>query len=286
MRVTARIRTNSATALGGSSRLMAIRRMSLANQVVLITGGARGIGREIARAFSARGARLAIADVDVDGARAAADEIVAAGGTALSITMDVTDETQVEAGVARVAAEFGGVDVLVSNAGVQHIEALVDLDFAHWKRLLAVHLDGAFLTTRACMRQMIAASRGGTILYIGSVHSFEASPRKAPYITAKHGLAGLAKVVAKEGAPHGIRSNLICPGFVRTELVERQIPELAAAMGASEAEVIKNVMLHQTVDGEFTAAGDVAETAVFLASFPSAALTGQAIVVSHGWHMR
>ncbi|HJT30557.1 MAG TPA: 3-hydroxybutyrate dehydrogenase [Pirellulales bacterium] len=259
--------------------------MSLANQVVLITGGARGIGREIARAFSARGARLAIADIDGDGARAAADEIIAAGGRALSIAMDVADEAQVEAGVARVAAEFGGVDVLVSNAGVQHIDALVELDFGHWKRLLAVHLDGAFLTTRACMRQMIAAGRGGTILYIGSVHSFEASPRKAPYITAKHGLAGLAKVVAKEGAPHGIRSNLICPGFVRTELVERQIPELAAAMDISEADVIKNVMLHQTVDGEFTAAGDVAETAVFLASFSSAAMTGQAIVVSHGWHM-
>ena len=180
---------------------------------------------------------------------------------------------------------YGGVNVLVNNAGFQHIEALVDLDFTHWKRLLAVHLDGAFLMTRACMRAMIAAGRGGTVLFMGSVHSFEASPRKAPYVTAKHGLAGLMRTVAKEGAAHGIRSNLICPGFVRTPLVEKQIPELAAAMNLSEEEVAKKVMLANTVDGEFSTTQDVAETALFLAAFPTNALTGQSIVVSHGWHM-
>jgi 3-hydroxybutyrate dehydrogenase len=152
--------------------------------------------------------------------------------------------------------------------------------------VLAVHLDGAFLTTRACLRRMIAAGRGGTIIYLGSVHSFEASPRKAPYVTAKHGLVGLAKTVAKEGAPHGIRANAICPGFVRTPLVEKQIPQLAEAMGLSEADVIQKVMLAGTIDGEFTTTEDVAETAIFLAAFPTAALSGQSIVVSHGWHMQ
>ena len=109
---------------------------------------------------------------------------------------------------------------------------------------------------------------------------------KAPYVAAKHGLIGLAKVVAKEGAKHNVRANVICPGFVRTPLVEKQIPEQAKALGISEAEVIKNVMLKETVDGEFTTTQDVAQTAIFLAAFPTNALTGQSITVSHGWHMQ
>ena len=120
--------------------------------------------------------------------------------------------------------------------------------------MLAIHLDGAFLTTRACLRHMYAQGRGGTILYVGSVHSKEASKLKAPYVAAKHGLSGLAKTVAKEGAEHGVRSNVICPGFVRTPLVEKQIPEQAKELGISEDDVIRNVMLKETVDGEFTTA--------------------------------
>jgi 3-hydroxybutyrate dehydrogenase len=133
---------------------------------------------------------------------------------------------------------------------------------------------------------MYKARKGGSIIYMGSAHSKEASPLKAPYVTAKHGLIGLCRVVAKEGAAAGVRSNVICPGFVRTPLVEKQIPEMARELGISEAEVIKRVMLKDTVDGEFTTTLDVAETAVFFASFPSNALTGQSIVVSHGWHMQ
>ena len=109
---------------------------------------------------------------------------------------------------------------------------------------------------------------------------------KAPYVTAKHGLLGLAKVVAKEGAPHGVHANVICPGFVRTPLVDKQIPEQAKALGISEEEVVKNVMLKETVDGEFTTVEDVAEVALFFASFPSNALTGQSLVVSHGCFMQ
>jgi 3-hydroxybutyrate dehydrogenase len=200
--------------------------------------------------------------------------------------MNVTDEAQVDAGVASVVAAYGGVDILVSNAGIQIISAIVDLKFEDWRKLIAIHLDGAFLTTRACMRAMVRGRRGGTILYMGSVHSHEASPLKAPYVAAKHALIGLAKVVAKEGAKDGIRSNVICPGFVRTPLVDKQIPEQAKALGITEAEVIKNVMLKETVDGEFTTTQDVAQTAVFLAAFPTNALTGQSITVSHGWHMQ
>jgi 3-hydroxybutyrate dehydrogenase len=133
---------------------------------------------------------------------------------------------------------------------------------------------------------MILQRRGGTIIYMGSAHSKEASPLKSPYVTAKHGIVGLCKSVAKEGAAAGIRANVICPGFVRTPLVERQIPEQARDLGITEEEVIQNVMLKNTVDGQFTTLEDVAETALFFAAFPSNALTGQSILVSHGWHMQ
>ena len=213
-------------------------------------------------------------------------EITLGGGIAMAVAMDVADEAQVKAGVDEVAARLGGVDILVSNAGIQHIAPLVDLPLGDWRKILAVHLDGAFLTTRACLRYMIRQGRGGTALYIGSVHSIEASPLKAPYVTAKHGLIGLARLVAKEGAVHGVRANVICPGFVRTPLVDRQIPEQARELGLPEEQVVKTVMLRETVDGEFTSAEDIAEVAVFFAGFTSLALTGQSLVVSHGWHMQ
>ena len=198
--------------------------------------------------------------------------------------MDVGDEEQVESGMTRVIDAFGRLDILISNAGIQIVAPIVEFDFVKWKHLLAIHLDGAFLTTRAALRQMYR-QRSGSIIYMGSVHSKEASPLKAPYITAKHGLMGLAKVVAKEGAAYGVRSNVICPGFVRTPLVDKQIPEQAQALGISEEDVVRKVMLKETVDGEFTTVADVAAVAVFLAGFPSNALTGQSVVVSHGWCM-
>jgi len=254
--------------------------MKLQGKVAIVTGAASGIGRAIAEKYLANGARVAVADV-----RGAEEAAKALGPNALGVAMDVTDEKQVDDGVAQVAKRLGGVDVLVSNAGVQHISALVDLELRDWRRMLAIHLDGAFLTTRACLRQMASQKRGGAIIYMGSVHSKEASPLKAPYAAAKHGLVGLCKSVAKEGAPIGVRSNVICPGFVRTPLVEKQIPEQARDLGITEAEVIKNVMLKNTVDGEFTTLDDVAEVALFFAAFPSNALTGQSVIVSHGWHM-
>jgi 3-hydroxybutyrate dehydrogenase len=260
--------------------------MQLKDKVAIITGAASGIGKEIAFEFAKEGANVVIADLNLDAATATANEITQSGVSAMAVAMNVTDEVQVDTAVAQVVAQFGGVDVLISNAGIQIISPLVDFKFDDWKRLMAIHVDGAFLTTRACMRAMIKAGKGGSIIYMGSVHSHEASPLKAPYVTAKHGLIGLAKVVAKEGAKDGIRANVICPGFVRTPLVDKQIPEQAKSLGMSEADVIKNVMLKETVDGQFTTVQDVAQTAIFLAAFPSNALTGQSITVSHGWHMQ
>jgi 3-hydroxybutyrate dehydrogenase len=259
--------------------------MRLKDKVAIVTGAASGIGHEIAKTYAREGARVVIADINQKAADAAAAAIGDAK-KAIGVTMDVTNEEQVDAGVERAVAQFGKVDVLVSNAGIQIVAPMDEFKFADWKKLLAIHLDGAFLTTRAVLRHMYKQGTGGSIIYMGSVHSKEASMLKAPYVTAKHGLIGLAKVVAKEGAKHGVRANVICPGFVRTPLVDKQIPEQAKELGISEADVIKNVMLKETVDGEFTTVADVAETALFFAGFESNALTGQSLVVSHGWFMQ
>ena len=259
--------------------------MKMKDRVCIVTGAASGIGRGIAEKFAAHGAKVAIADLNLEGAQATAKEIVATHkGHAIGVAMDVTSEEQVNAGVAEVVKKWGTVDVLVSNAGIQIVHPLEEYPFADWKKMLAIHLDGAFLTSKACLPHMYKQG-SGSVIFMGSVHSKEASPLKSAYVTAKHGLIGLSKVISKEGGKHGVRSNVICPGFVRTPLVEKQIPEQAKALGISEEEVVKKVMLGQTVDGEFTTVADVAEVALLFASFGTNALTGQSLVVSHGWFM-
>ena len=260
--------------------------MKLENKIALVTGSASGIGKAIAQTFAEEGAKVVIADLNKEAAEATAAELRARGFAAMGVAMDVTDEAQVMAGVAEVVNAWGGVDVLVSNAGIQIIHPVEEFSLAEWKKMLAIHLDGAFLTTKAVLPHMYASGRGGSVIFMGSVHSKEASMLKAPYVTAKHGLIGLAKVIAKEGGKHGVRANVICPGFVRTPLVEKQIPEQAKTLGISEEDVIKKVMLKDTVDGEFTTVQDVAEVALMFAAFPSNALTGQSLVVSHGWSMQ
>ncbi len=260
--------------------------MSLQGKVALVTGAASGIGEQCARQLASEGAAVVIADLNLEAARKVAESIVADGGKAIAVAMDVTSEDAVNAGIDEAVATLGGLDVLVSNAGIQIVNPIEDYAFSDWKKMLAIHLDGAFLTTRAAVRHMYKAGKGGAIIYMGSVHSHEASKLKSAYVTAKHGLLGLARVVAKEGGPRGVRANVVCPGFVRTPLVDKQIPEQARALGISEAEVVSNVMLKETVDGEFTTVADVARTVAFLAGFESSALTGQSIVVSHGWFMQ
>jgi 3-hydroxybutyrate dehydrogenase len=260
--------------------------MRLQDKVALVTGAASGIGRAIASKFASEGAKVVIADLNLALCQAAAAEIAQmSGGQTLAVAMDVTDEASVEAGVATMLREMGGVDILVSNAGNQIISSVDKLEFSDWKKIMTVHLDGAFLTTRACLRHMYASGNGGSIIYMGSIHSKMASLLKAPYVAAKHGIVGFCRAVAKEGAPHGVRANVICPSFVRTPLVEKQIPEQAAVLGISEEDVVKKVMLKDTVDGQFTTTAELAETAVFLVSQKTLALTGQSLLVSHGWVM-
>ncbi|TMJ30324.1 MAG: 3-hydroxybutyrate dehydrogenase [Alphaproteobacteria bacterium] len=254
-------------------------------QVGIITGAASGIGKEIALRYAAEGGTPVIADLNLDAANATATEIKGKGGDAFAVAMNVVDEAAVTKGVADVMAKYGRIDLLVSNAGIQIVHPVVDFPYADWKKLLSIHLDGAFLTTKACLKHMYAA-KSGAIVYMGSVHSKEASRLKAPYVTAKHGLIGLCKVVAKEGAEFNVRANVVCPGFVRTPLVDKQIPEQARELHITEEQVIKTIMLNDTVDGEFTTTDDVADCVLFFAGAKTNALTGQSIVVSHGWFMQ
>lgn len=259
--------------------------LSLAGKVAFVTGAASGLGKRIAEVFAQAGAAVAVVDLNAQGAEQVAQNINQQGGRAIAIGLDVTDEAGVDTAAERTVKELGGFDILVSNAGVQIVAPLQDFPFADWRKLMAVHLDAGFLTSRAAMRAMIASGKGGSIILMGSVHSKEASKLKAPYVAAKHGLEGLAKVIAKEGADYNIRSNVVCPGFVRTPLVDKQIPEQAEKLNMSEEDIIKKVMLKDTVDGEFTTLDDIAQLSLFLASFPSNALTGQSVVASHGWCM-
>lgn len=260
--------------------------MQLHGKVALVTGAASGIGKEIADTLAAAGAAVAIADINLKAAQAVVDELKLKGCQAMAVDFDVTDEAAVERGTQLVVDTFGSVDILVSNAGIQVVNPIDQFAYADWKKVMAIHVDGAFLTTKAALKHMYRDDRGGIVIYTGSVHSHEASPLKSAYVTAKHGLLGLARTLAKEGAPHNVRSHVICPGFVRTPLVEKQIPEQARELGITEDEVIRNVMLKDTVDATFTTVEDIAQTALYLATFPSAALTGQSIVVSHGWFMQ
>jgi 3-hydroxybutyrate dehydrogenase len=259
-------------------------------RVAIVTGAASGIGKQVALRLAAAGAIPVIADLNLDAANATAQEIKAlhkdkGGADAFAVAMNVTDEAQVEKGIADTMAKYGKIDILVSNAGIQIVRPLVDFPFADWKKLLSIHLDGAFLTTRACLKHMYAA-KYGRVVYMGSVHSKEASKLKAPYVTAKHGLIGLAKVLAKEGAEYNVAANVVCPGFVRTPLVDKQIPEQAKELNISEDDVIKHVMLKDTVDGQFTTTDEVADAVLYFAGAGSTALTGQSMVVSHGWFMQ
>lgn len=259
--------------------------MKLTDTVAVVTGAGSGIGQEIALSFAREGAKVAICDIDMDGAHQTAMTIGKTGGVEpMVVMMDVTSEPAVVAGIDSVAARWGRIDTLISNAGIQIVHPIEEFPLADFRKLISIHLDGAFLTTKACVKYMYR-QRTGSLIYMGSVHSHEASPLKSAYVAAKHAILGLARVMAKEGAAHGVRSNVICPGFVKTPLVARQIPQQAKVLGITEQQVVEEVMLGATVDKQFTTMQDVADIAVFLAAFPSNALTGQSIVVSHGWFM-
>lgn len=254
-------------------------------KVALVTGAGTGIGRDIALQFAREGAKIGVAGIVQADNEAVVREIRDIGGEAIALDMDVASESAVENGTKKLIERFGGYHVAVANAGMQTIAPVHEFTLKQWQRMLAVHLDGAFLITRSAYKHMMK-NGGGRIIYMGSVHSHEASVLKSAYCAAKHGVLGLSRTVAKEGAEHGISTFTICPGFIKTPLVEKQIPEQAKELGISEAEVVKNVMLSKTVTGEFGFPTDIAELATFVASYPTPIFTGQSLIASHGWHMK
>jgi 3-hydroxybutyrate dehydrogenase len=264
--------------------------VEMTTKTALITGAASGIGKACATRLSREGMAVVIADLNFEMATETAREINSGRsgggyGRALAVRMDVTKEDEVNQGIDICVYEFGGIDVLLSNAGIQIVHPFEEYPYGDWKKMMAIHADGAFLSAKAAYARMKESGCGGQIIFIGSVHSNAASPLKSAYCFAKHGITGLSRVIAIEGAPYGIHSYTICPGFVRTALVEKQIPEQAEALGITEEEVVRDVMLKNTVDGEFTTVAEVADIVTFVANDSKGALTGQSFNVTHGWSM-
>ena len=255
--------------------------MDLNGKVAIVTGAASGIGNGIAKRFVEAGGRVCIADLNLDAAQAAATAL-GGGSVAMAVAMDVSNEEQVNAGVDAAAKAFGTIDILVSNAGIQIVHPIEEFPFSDWKKLLAIHLDGAFLTTKACVKYMYP-QKSGALIYMGSVHSHEASPLKSAYVAAKHGILGLARVMAKEGAKYNVRANTICPGFVMTPLVEKQIPEQAKARGITEQQVINDVLLAAQPTKRFVTVEELSALVNFLCSDGARSMTGTTLPVDGGW---
>ncbi|MCK5814403.1 MAG: 3-hydroxybutyrate dehydrogenase [Flavobacteriaceae bacterium] len=256
-------------------------KMGIKGQVAIITGSASGIGKAIAERYAMGGAKVVIADFNLEIATAVAEEIKATGAEAMAIRMDVSSEKEVNAGVEAVVKAYGGIDILVANAGIQIVHPIGEFSLEDWHKVLGVNLDGAFITARACMKHMYLAKRG-SIIFTGSVHSKAASPLKSAYVAAKHGVLGLARTIAKEGLSHGVRSNVICPGLVMTPLIEMQIPVQAKMLGISEDDVKNKVLRMADTEGMVATLEDVAEVAYFFAAMPTNCLTGQSIDVNYG----
>lgn len=258
--------------------------MKLKDRVAIITGAASGIGRAIASTFAGEGAAVVVADLNEEGARRAAREIEDEGGRAVGVAADITKSLQVQAMVRTALERFGTIDILVNNAGIQHVAPIADLEEEKWNLLVAVHLTGAFLCAKALLPTLLA-KRYGRIIHISSVHGKIASKFKAPYVAAKHGLIGFSRVLALETAEYGITSNAICPGYVRTPMVENQIPRLAQEHGMTHDEVLNDVILKDVPQKRLLEPEEVARLALYLAGSEARGITGQAINISAGWCM-
>lgn len=245
----------------------------LHGRTALVTGGASGIGAACARALSAAGARVTVADIDGDAARSLAAEI---GGEAWEV--DLSD-------VAALAAVHLDTDILVNNAGVQHVSPIEEFEPERFSLLLRLMLEAPFLLIRAALPGMY--ERGfGRVVNVSSVHGLRASPFKAAYVAAKHGLEGLSKVTALEGAEHGVTSTCVNPGYVRTPLVERQIADQARVHGIPESEVLERVLLTESAIKRLVEPEEVAALVVWLAGDAAGMVTGASYTMDGGWSAR
>lgn len=250
----------------------------MTHRTVVVTGAAQGIGLAIARAFAAQGDYVALCDINLEAAQLAANELPSAGAFAV----DVTCEEQITAFYQQLLSERPAVDVLINNAGLQHISPVQDFPLEKWNLLLGVMLTGPFLMCKHALPSMLA-QQSGRIINISSVHGKLASPYKSAYIAAKHGLIGLTRTLTLETANRGITVNAILPGAVRTTLVERQLPQLAAQDGITEEEALQRHILARQPLKRLLEPSEIADCAVFLASSAAAGITGESLSVSGGW---
>ena len=258
--------------------------MQLKNKTALITGSTSGIGLGVARALAREGANVILngfGDVaEIEALRAGIEKEF--GVKARYDGADMGKPDAIEVMMKKALAQFGSVDVLVNNAGIQHVAPIEEFPLAKWDAIIAINLSAAFHTIRLALPAMKARAFG-RIINVASAHALVASPFKSAYVAAKHGVAGLTKTVALEGAEHGITANAICPGYVLTPLVEKQIPDTAKARGISEAAVIRDVLLAAQPTRQFVTVEQVAALAVYLASDAAGSTTGTIIPVDGGW---
>jgi 3-hydroxybutyrate dehydrogenase len=250
----------------------------------VITGSTSGIGLGIAATFAAQGWNVMLNGFgdpgEIEGVRASLAEKY--GVKVLYNGADMTKPEEIRSLIAEAETAFGQVDVLVNNAGIQHVSPVEDFPEAKWDAIIAINLTSAFHTTKAAFAGM--KKRGfGRIINIASAHGLVASPFKSAYVAAKHGIVGFTKTIALEGAEHGVTCNAICPGYVKTPLVEKQIPDTAKARGMTEEEVIQKVILEAQPTKQFVTVEQVGALAVFLCSDSAAQITGAAHQIDGGW---
>ncbi len=249
---------------------------------VLITGSTSGIGLSIAIKFAKSGYNLVFHGLEKDGAEIAAEIGKQNGINTYYSSANLLDPVEISVMVKDASSHLGGIDILVNNAGIQYVSPLEDFPLNKWNDILAVNLTAAFCTSQAVWSDM-KEKKWGRIINISSAHGLVASENKSAYVASKHGLIGLTKTMALEGAAYGITANAICPGFVKTPLVEKQITDLARQFNISEAEVIQNNILQKHAVKKFVSPGEIAALALFLASENASMITGTSMPLDGGW---
>ena len=256
----------------------------LKGKTALITGSTSGIGLGIAKAFAAQGANVILNGFgDAKEIEALRGSIAAENGVQVRYDgADLSKQAEIETMIAKALAEFGAIDILVNNAGIQFVAPVDEFPVDKWNAIIAINLSASFHTVRLALPPM-KAKKWGRVINIASAHALVASPFKSAYVAAKHGIAGLTKTVALEVAEAGITMNAICPGYVWTPLVQKQIPDTAKARGITEEQVINDVLLHAQPTKKFVQIEEVAAFAAFLASDGAASITGAVLPIEGGW---